>query len=328
MTQVTLVRRGVFSGDFVNVTIFSRGGQTVFRKRQSESSRSHACVVASHENVTNGIVYSLCEPSLPERKYRPMKKAFTLIELLVAIAIIAILAAILFPVFAQAREKARQTACLSNVKQLSLGLMQYVQDFDETYPTAVIGGSAAISAVQPSAYTWAWAIHPYLKNEQIFSCPSAIDTPARKSNFGASQDIARSYYPILHFHPPVAVTSGVEGASPSGQIALDEPTAVMNDYDTPTTLPDVTRASETVWLVEAGSILPDGTTSQVMAFHGVSVTQRDRYISGGDQLSRLSRRHSGGMNWAFADGHAKWYRPDSTVSLNDASRDLWIANKP
>ena len=63
-----------------------------------------------------------------------MKKAFTLIELLVVIAIIAILAAILFPVFAQAREKARQTSCLSNLKQIGLGLMMYTQDYDETYP--------------------------------------------------------------------------------------------------------------------------------------------------------------------------------------------------
>ncbi|WP_395145752.1 prepilin-type N-terminal cleavage/methylation domain-containing protein, partial [Armatimonas sp.] len=79
------------------------------------------------------------------------KRAFTLIELLVVIAIIAILAAILFPVFAQAREKARQTSCLSNQKQIGLGVMQYVQDYDETYPTAyyyknntatVNGGSA------------------------------------------------------------------------------------------------------------------------------------------------------------------------------------------
>src|SRR5437899_3579592 len=76
-------------------------------------------------------------PSSLTRKDRPMKttkRAFTLIELLVVIAIIAILAAILFPVFAQAREKARQASCISNLKQIGMGIMQYVQDFDETYP--------------------------------------------------------------------------------------------------------------------------------------------------------------------------------------------------
>ncbi len=91
-----------------------------------------------------------------------MRRGFTLIELLVVIAIIAILAAILFPVFARAREKARQTACLSNVKQMCLAFLQYVQDYDERFP----GG------VTPNVGTWHVAITPYCKNTQIFSCPS------------------------------------------------------------------------------------------------------------------------------------------------------------
>lgn len=106
------------------------------------------------------------------------------------------------------------------------------------------------------------------------------------------------------------------------------PTAVMNDWEIPTALTEVTRTAETVWLVEAGTIIPDGTRSQVFANHGVSVSDRYRYLPGGDRETLLGRRHSGGMNWAFADGHAKWYRPESTIFLNDASRDLWIANKP
>ncbi|MBC8138067.1 MAG: DUF1559 domain-containing protein [Fibrella sp.] len=83
-----------------------------------------------------------------------MSSAFTLIELLVVIAIIAILAAILFPVFAQAREKARQSACLSNFKQIGLGIIQYTQDYDETYP---LGGRA-------DGVEWSTIIQPYLKN--------------------------------------------------------------------------------------------------------------------------------------------------------------------
>jgi prepilin-type N-terminal cleavage/methylation domain-containing protein/prepilin-type processing-associated H-X9-DG protein len=97
--------------------------------------------------------------------------AFTLIELLVVIAIIAILAAILFPVFAQAREKARQTACLSNVKQIALGIIMYSQDYDETLPVA--GYNAQCRG------RWQWQVFPYVKNEQIFTCPNLASAPWR-----------------------------------------------------------------------------------------------------------------------------------------------------
>src|SRR6056297_3095 len=92
-----------------------------------------------------------------------MKKVsgFTLIELLVVIAIIAILAAILFPVFARAREKARQTSCLSNVKQLGLGVMMYAADYDERLPARSIGGVG-----------WYGLLQPYIKNWQVIICPS------------------------------------------------------------------------------------------------------------------------------------------------------------
>ena len=92
-----------------------------------------------------------------------MRRGFTLIELLVVIAIIAILAAILFPVFAKAREKARQTSCLSNVKQIGLATLQYVQDYDETLPHHQRVGRVITVQTQ---------IQPYLKNLQIWACPS------------------------------------------------------------------------------------------------------------------------------------------------------------
>ncbi len=94
-----------------------------------------------------------------------MKRGFTLIELLVVIAIIAILAAILFPVFAKAREKARQSSCLSNVKQIGLAFMQYAQDYDERLPAGTT--SPAVPTL-----TWWHVIEPYTKNTQVFKCPS------------------------------------------------------------------------------------------------------------------------------------------------------------
>src|SRR5215470_4125331 len=98
-------------------------------------------------------------------------RAFTLIELLVVIAIIAILAAILFPVFAQAREKARQTSCLSNTKQIGLGLIMYTQDYDETMPAA-FAGVQPINGGGIAVITYENQINPYIKNKQIFLCPS------------------------------------------------------------------------------------------------------------------------------------------------------------
>lgn len=99
-------------------------------------------------------------------------RGFTLIELLVVIAIIAILAAILFPVFARAREKARQTACQSNLKQMALGALMYAQDYDERFP--MNNWTAAGAYPQPShQQTFINMIYPYVKNLQLFECPSS-----------------------------------------------------------------------------------------------------------------------------------------------------------
>jgi prepilin-type N-terminal cleavage/methylation domain-containing protein/prepilin-type processing-associated H-X9-DG protein len=109
------------------------------------------------------------------------QKAFTLIELLVVIAIIAILAAILFPVFAQAREKARQTACLSNVKQIGTGAYMYAQDYDEVLPRNAYADPPRVMEgnhfVDCSSPRWMDVIQPYIKNTQLFNCPSDPFSP-------------------------------------------------------------------------------------------------------------------------------------------------------
>ncbi|MGC9319746.1 MAG: DUF1559 domain-containing protein [Armatimonadota bacterium] len=108
-----------------------------------------------------------------------MKRGFTLIELLVVIAIIAILAAILFPVFARAREKARQASCTSNVKQITLGILMYAEDYDERMPLQRYSADGIYWYNNDHAYlqtkygNYQPLVFPYVKNEQVFMCPSS-----------------------------------------------------------------------------------------------------------------------------------------------------------
>lgn len=137
-----------------------------------------------------------------------LRKGFTLIELLVVIAIIAILAAILFPVFAKAREKARQSSCLSNTKQLALAFMQYSQDYDERMPMYVDSG------YQFATMGWYNTIQPYIKNTQLLKCPSTT---------GGTQ--ATDYGVI---YPTV---SGVGSATALGTIVAPAETCMLTETE-------------------------------------------------------------------------------------------------
>jgi prepilin-type N-terminal cleavage/methylation domain-containing protein/prepilin-type processing-associated H-X9-DG protein len=126
------------------------------------------------------------------------RRAFTLIELLVVVAIIGILAAILFPVFARARENARRASCQSNVKQILLGIMQYTQDHDERY--------MPMYTTSPSEY-WPQMVAPYLKSTQIYNCPSAT---------GAPYSAITNLFPYYGINTQLFECNGVSTCSPKG----------------------------------------------------------------------------------------------------------------
>ena len=233
-----------------------------------------------------------------------MRKGFTLIELLVVIAIIAILAAILFPVFAKAREKARQTSCLSNIKQLSLGLMMYSQDYDEKWPLMTFADCFSGTTWIPGAYPWTMSVLPYVKNYQIGVCPSDGDKacmsklgsggfdPFFTARFGYvpanSTDAANlwpwSYATNINLGPIYNAATQAAINHPSSCILIGELGRGAHAY--------------TVWYMDFG--------------YGTNAAENpDRWEAGG--------RHNGGRNWAFCDGHAKWLHDFAGTKGNQAS---------
>jgi len=223
------------------------------------------------------------------------RNGFTLIELLVVIAIIAILAAILFPVFAQAREKARTISCLSNTKQIGLGTMMYVQDYDETFFSGPWPGDcpdagywAGAQAGQP-AEAWPVLIYPYVKNGQIFKCPS----------FSGTTYIA-SY---------ALWTCGVNyNNGHSNTWLIPELDYGMNEWflATPVTLASLSVPAST-GLGHDNTYIFDGPSPCV---HG-QLYFINTILFGGSPIDWWgnSIRHTGGNNFWYADGHSKWSRP-------------------
>jgi prepilin-type N-terminal cleavage/methylation domain-containing protein/prepilin-type processing-associated H-X9-DG protein len=260
---------------------------------------------------------------------RNRKSGFTLIELLVVIAIIAILAAILFPVFAQAREKARQTSCASNLKQLSLAAIMYVQDYDETFPTGL----------QQDWWdcTWYRLVTPYVKNVQVFRCPSDPLTGRTDASWAGPRlsYVSNGY---MNWDGSAWSVLGVMGMSQSWM------------GRTVQTLGGVARPADTVLLAERhhvwtgasgsyGNVLMwgpgamvtgvnwwDGSGSPSLIPDGTRAITAANNPTGRD--GSILPRHTGKANFAFADGHVKAMEPKQTNPDGTAVNNMWLADRP
>ena len=262
---------------------------------------------------------------------RANRSAFTLIELLVVIAIIAILAAILFPVFAQAREKARAVSCLSNERNLGTALIMYTQDYDENYVTffsrcAPVNLPTDGAGVAPAYRNmWQFKMQPYIKNWQIFTCPS---------DSGVSQTGAAPYFNLSY---------GYNYGNLGTLVAAPDPCGQGGSYFSSISLAAVNRPSSIVMFTDNGGKDIGGATVIGSMVNPPDALPSDRYFygpsdvgwckgavtyfskSGGATTGKWgdtdgwAPRHSEGGNVAFADGHAKFFRTNSLAEGNSYS---------
>jgi prepilin-type N-terminal cleavage/methylation domain-containing protein/prepilin-type processing-associated H-X9-DG protein len=224
-----------------------------------------------------------CSPSTSAKSsaFHPIPKrysGFTLIELLVVIAIIAILAAILFPVFAQAREKARGISCLSNCKQIGLAAQMYAQDYDETMVPFAVGApffSTMFSAL----------LDPYIKNQQVWRCPSAPTTltvPFR--SVGMSETAARNLT--------------LPNTTPLPMARLDFPASLIVMADSQVQAWTSNFSAGVNGFQACSSLTREATNMPRLASHAHFI------------------RHMSGANYVFADSHAKWMKLRNTIVPN------------
>jgi prepilin-type N-terminal cleavage/methylation domain-containing protein len=249
---------------------------------------------------------------------RKSRHAFTLIELLVVIAIIAILAAILFPVFAQAREKARQTSCLSNEKQLGLGILMYVQDYDENFPSGRFGVIANDTNVFHWGEGWAGQSYAYTKNAQVAKCPDDTTQPISS---GGVTNYPVSY--LINYNISAVAHADASLNAPASTVLLAECSFDQANILVPGELPEYastpaqyspTGNGLTV-MSSIDSTTATGSQGKVQYEGGVgggySCTGTGKvapYCAFFDPINYLGRHGQGG-EYCLADGHAKFFKP-------------------
>jgi prepilin-type N-terminal cleavage/methylation domain-containing protein/prepilin-type processing-associated H-X9-DG protein len=232
------------------------------------------------------------------------QRAFTLIELLVVIAILAIIAALLFPVFSNARESARKTRCLSNLRQIALALQLYLGDYDDTFPMnrfpdAQRPLSSEWGALQGSSYNWKRAVLPYLKSTQVWECPSNayLWSADFLENFGGEGGDESNWawtlkLPISYAYNGSFFHEGI-------------PIRVLGErYQRARHLAEIPEPSWLILLTETRVNYPD--------LGGWTLTQELTLRSGVVSGKGLLQSHRGGVNWVFCDGSAKWLKVAAT----------------
>ena len=232
-------------------------------------------------------------------------QAFTLIELLVVIAIIAILAAILFPVFARARENARRASCQSNLKQIGLGVLQYMQDYDESMPPTYVGSDYTYNNPSTNSYKWMDACYPYIKSEQVFVCPSDTINPPY------------TYYKNLTAQ---SKNYGSYVANEAYYVAGDNRTAPFGGSGAPTIrTAQITQPAETAMVLEAYCPVygyefytTDANPSGPTAYNSTPAILANVNSSGNQYILA---RHLETTNVLWCDGHVKSLKVNTLATL-------------